>query len=162
KEALVQYTATQRPGAPALDQDEAVEKMQAQHEVLRQFFHGFDSSGYSSADDNQRLRTLVGAVEFVLAQENGKDRFLNELAKLAQAFALSVPRSEALAIRDDLIFYQDVRAQLVKHTVVSSKPTGAHDSAIRQLISQAIAGNGVLDIFQAAGLKSPSVGILHD
>jgi type I restriction enzyme R subunit len=162
KEALAQYTATKRAGQPALDQDEAVDKMSAQHEVLRQIFHGFDCSGYSSNDDNQRLKTLVAAVEFVLAQENGKDRFLNELAKLSEAFALSVPRPEALAIRDDLIFYQDVRAQFLKHTVVSSKPTGAHDSAIRQLVSQAIAGNGVLDIFQAAGLKSPSVGILDE
>ena len=71
-------------------------------------------------------------------------------------------KQPSLALRDELIFYQDIRAQLVKHTVVSGKPTGAHDSAIRQLISQAIAGNGVLDIFQAAGLKSPSVGILDD
>jgi type I restriction enzyme R subunit len=73
-----------------------------------------------------------------------------------------VPRPEALGIRDDLVFYQDVRAQLVKHTVVTSKPTGAHDSAIQQLISQAIMGTGIVDIFQAAGLKSPAVGILDD
>src|SRR5207248_3595214 len=107
-------------------------------------------------------KTLVAAVEFVLAQESGKERYLKELTKLSEAFALSVPRPEAMAIREDLIFYQSIRAQLVKHTVVTVKPTGAHDSAIRQLISQAIAGNGLLDIFQAAGLKSPSVGILHD
>jgi type I restriction enzyme R subunit len=162
KEALAQYTATKRAGTPALDQDEAVEKMQTQHEVLAQFFHGFDTSGYASGECNQRLKTLIGAVEFVLAQENGKDRFLGELSKLSEAFALSVPRNEALAIRDDLIFYQDIRAQLVKHTVVTGKPSGAHDSAIKQLISQAIAGTGVVDIFAAAGLKSPSVGILDD
>ncbi|MBI3466030.1 MAG: DUF3387 domain-containing protein, partial [Planctomycetes bacterium] len=162
KEALAQYTATRRPGTPARDQDEAVEKMQAQHEVLRQFFHGFDPSGYSSKDDNQRLKTLVAAVEFVLAQDNGKDRFLSELSKLSAAFALSMPRPEALSIRDDLVFYQDIRAQLLKHTVVASKPTGAHDSAIRQLISQAVAGTEIVDIFQAAGLNSPSVGILDD
>jgi len=98
----------------------------------------------------------------VLAQEKGKERFLRELTKLGEFFALSVPRPEALAIRDNLIFYQDVRAQLVKHTVVTCKTTDAHDSAIRQLISQAIAGNGVLDIFEAAGLKSPQVDILDD
>lgn len=162
KEALAQYTATKREGQPALDQDQAVDKMRAQHEVVRQFFHGFDCSPYFSTDDRQRLNTLVAAVEFVLKQENGKDRFLSELAKLCEAFALSVPRPEALAIRDDLVLYQAIRAQLVKHTVVNSKPTGAHDSAIRQLVSQAIAGNGVIDIFQAAGLKSPHVGILDD
>jgi type I restriction enzyme R subunit len=162
KEALAQYTATHRPGTPALDQDDAVEKMQAQHEVLRQFFHGFDDSASGAADAGRRLKTLVAAVEFVLGQENGKERFLAELTKLSAAFALSVPRPEALAIRDDLIFYQDIRAQLVKHTVVSSKPTGAHDSALRQLVSQAIAGTGVIDIFQAAGLKSPGVDILDD
>jgi type I restriction enzyme R subunit len=162
KEALAQYTAMHRPGTPALDQDDAVEKMRAQHEVLRQFFHGFDDSVYGASDANRRLKTFVAAVEFVLAQENGKERFLGELTKLSEAFALSVPRPEALALRDDLIFYQDIRAQLVKHTVVSSKPTGAHDSAIRQLVSQAITGAGVIDLFEAAGLKSPSVGILDD
>src|SRR5207253_6876986 len=69
KEALGQYTATKRAGQPALDQDQAVEKMLARHEVLRQFFHGFDSSKYSSNDDNQRLKTVVAAVEFVLKHE---------------------------------------------------------------------------------------------
>jgi len=162
KEALAQYTATRREGQPALDQDEAVDKMLAQHEVLRQFFHGFKAEEYTSDDANKRLTTLVAAVEFVLAQESGKDRFLQELAALSQAFALSVPRDEALAIRDELVFYQDIRAQLLKHTVVGSRPSDAHDSAIRQLVSKAIAGNGVVDIFQAAGLKSPSVGILDD
>jgi len=162
KEALAQYTATRRGGTPALDQDQAVDKLLAQHEILRQFFNGFDATGYSSKDDNQKLKTLVAGVEFVLAQENGKDRYLQELAKLSEAFALSVPRPEALAIRDDLILYQDIRAQLIKHTVVPNKTSGAHDSAIRQIISQAIAGTGVIDIFKAAGLKSPSVGILDD
>lgn len=162
KEALAQYTATKRAGQPTLDQDQAVDKLCAQHEVVRQILHGFDHSLYSSSDDSQRLKTLVAAVEYVLAQENGKERFLGELAKLCEAFALSVPRDEALAIRDELIFYQDIRAQLVKHTVVSNKPSGAHDTAIRQLISQAIAGTGVVDIFEAAGLKSPGVCILDD
>jgi type I restriction enzyme R subunit len=162
KEALAQYTSTNRGGIPALDQDEAVDALLAQHEVLKQFFHGFHSSGYGSQDGSQRLITLVAAVEFVLAQEKGKERFLAELAKLSQSFALAVPREEALAIRHDLIFYQDVRAQLVKHTVVTTNPTGAHDSAIKQLVSQAISGGGVVDLFEAAGLKSPSVGILNE
>jgi type I restriction enzyme R subunit len=162
KEALAQYTATNRPGRPTIDQDEAVEQLAARHEVLRQFFHGFDTSTYTHApDEGRRLKALVAAVEFVLARENGKDRFLEELAKLSKAFALSVPRAEALGIRDELVFFQAVRAQLVKHTV-TSKPTGAHDSAIRQLVSQAIAGTGVVNIFEAAGLKAPSVGILDD
>ncbi len=80
---------------------------------------------------------------------------------MSQAFAPSVPRPEALALRDDLVFYQDIRAQLLKHTV-TRKATQAHDSPIRQLVSQAIAGYGILDIFQAAGLPSLAVGILDD
>ena len=161
KEAMAQYTATKRSGRPTLDQDEAVDELRRRHEILRQFFHGFDASGYAVGDDKRRLQTLVAAVEFVLAQENGKERFLQELMGLSQAFALSVPRGEALTLRDDLLFYQDIRGQLLKHTV-TRKVTRAHDSAIRQLVSQAISGCGILDIFQAAGLPSPRVGILDD
>jgi len=161
KEAMAQYTATKRAGQPTLDQDEAVDELRRRHEILRQFFHGFDDSKYATGDDNRRLQTLVAAVEFVLAQENGKDRFLQELTGLSQAFALSVPRPEALALRDDIVFYQAIRSQLLKHTV-TRKATQAHDSAIRQLVSEAISGYGIIDIFQAAGLPSPSVGILDD
>jgi type I restriction enzyme R subunit len=161
KEAIAQYTATKRPGRPTFDQGEAVDELRRRHEIVGQFFHGFDASGYVTADDNRRLQTLVAAVEHVLAHEKGKERFLQELTGLSQAFALSVPRPEALALRDDLVFYQDIRAQLLKHTV-TRKTTQAHDSAIRQLVSQAISGYGIIDIIQAAGLPSPAVGILDD
>ena len=98
----------------------------------------------------------------MLAQEDGKARLLHAVTELSQAFALSVPHDEALRIRDDVGFFQAVRAVLAKNDPGERKTDEELDHAIRQIISKAVISGEVIDIFAAAGLKKPDISILSD
>ena len=109
-----------------------------------------------------RLSLLPAAQEHILAQEDGKARLLRAVTELSQAFALAVPHEEALRIRDDVGFFQAVRAVLAKSTPGERKTDEELDLAIRQIISKAVVSDEVVDIFAAAGLKKPDISILSD
>jgi type I restriction enzyme R subunit len=162
KAALATYTESGGTGRTALDQDEAVASMREKYEVCCGLFHGFDRSPWVSGTPPQRLALLPAAQEHILAQENGKDRLLRAVRELAQAFALAVPHEEALAIRDDVAFFQAVAAVLAKRAPGDARPEEELDHAVRQIIARAVAPEGVLDIFAAAGLKKPDISILSD
>ena len=101
-------------------------------------------------------------MEHVLAQEDGKARCLQSVRELSQAFALAVPHPETTRIRDDVSLFQHVRAALSKQTDPSVKSDEELDHAVRQIVSRAVAPDGVVDIFAAAGLKKPDVSILSE
>ena len=163
KSALATYSDSGGAGKTALNQEDAVAVMLEKYEICCALFHGFDRSRWSqemSADE--RLGLLMTAQEHILAQENGKDRCLTSVRELSQAFALSVPHDEAIRIRDDLAFFQHVQAALAKRAPGSARPEDELDHAVRQIISRAIAPEGVVDIFAAAGLDKPDVSILSE
>jgi type I restriction enzyme R subunit len=162
KKALHTYTESGGQGETALDQEEAVAQMQARYEVCCGLFHGFDWSAWTKGPPTQRLSLLPAAQEHVLAQENGKERLLQTVTELSKAFALAVPHEEAIKIRDDVGFFQAVRAAVAKTSVGDQKASGDLDHAIRQIVSKAIASDQVIDIFQAAGLKNPDISILSE
>jgi type I restriction enzyme, R subunit len=162
KEALATYTESGGTGRTAINQDEAVALMLEKHEVCCGLLHGFDWSPWTSGTPEQRLRVLPAAQEHVLAQEDGKERFLGVVRQLSQSFALAVPHSEALRIRDDIAFFQAVRAVLAKHAPGEAKTEEELDLAVRQIVSRAVASETVIDIFAAAGLKKPDISILSD
>jgi type I restriction enzyme R subunit len=105
---------------------------------------------------------LPAAQEHILAQENGKDRLIRAVRELSQAFALAAPHEEALRIRDDVAFFQAVQAVLAKRAPGEARPQAELDRAVRHIISRAVATEGVLDIFAAAGLQKPDLSILSD
>jgi len=162
KAALATYTESGGTGSTALDQAEAVAVMLEKHEVCCELFHGFDRSAWVSGTPQQRLSVLPAAQEHILAQENGKDRLIRAVRELSQAFALAVPHEEALRIRDDVAFFQAVQAVLAKRAPGGARPEEELDHAVRQIISKAVAPEGVIDIFAAAGLEKPDISILSD
>ena len=105
---------------------------------------------------------IPAAQEHVLAQENGRERCMSAVLELSQAFALAVPHEEALRIRDDVGFFQLVRSALSKRAEGEARPEEDLDLAIRQIISRAVAPEGVMDIFAAAGLDKPDISVLSD
>ncbi len=167
KAALGTYTENGGTGKATIDQDEAVALMQQYHEICCDMFHGFDWSKWMGSPA-ERLSVLPGAQNHILGLEDGKRRFSDAVANLSKAFALAVPHEEALAIRDDVGFFQAVKAVLMKAIPEpGTGPTpgrGAADveHAIRQIVAGAIASEEVIDIFQAAGLKKPDISILSD
>ena len=162
KKALKTYTASGGKGKTALDQDQAVMVMQEKYEICCGLFHGFDRAAWISGTPAERLGLLPAAQEHILAQDKGKERCLQAVRELSQAFALAVPHEEALAIRDEVAFFQAVRSALAKRAASEGKTQEELDHAIRQLVSRAVASEGVLDIFDAAGLDKPDISILSD
>jgi type I restriction enzyme R subunit len=172
KRALATYTESGGTGRTALDQDEAVAVMQEKYEICCGLFgayttprgvvRGFDRSKWTTGTPPERLALLPAAQEHILAQENGKDRCLRAVRELSQAFALAVPHGEALLIRDDVAFFQAVQAVLAKRVPGDARPEEELDHAVRQIISRAVAPEGVMDVFAAAGLDKPDISILSD
>ena len=162
KAALATYTESGGTGRTALDQDEAAAVMIEKYEVCCGLFHGFDWSEWTSGTPQERLGLLPAAQEHILQQENGKDRCLRAVRELSQAFALAVPHAEALRIRDDVGFFQAVQSVLAKRAPGDARPEEELDHAVRQIISRAVAPEGVVDIFAAAGLEKPDISILSE
>jgi type I restriction enzyme, R subunit len=162
KQALATYTEAGGTGKTALDQAEAVALMQEKYEICRALLHRFDWSRWARGTAQDRLSLLPAAQEHVLAQDDGKARLLRAVTELSQAFALAVPHADALRIRDDVAFFQAVRAVLAKSLSGERKTDEELDHAIRQIISKAVVSDEVVDIFAAAGLKKPDISILSD
>jgi len=162
KAALATYTESGGTGRTALDQEEAVAVMLEKYEVCCGLFHGFNWAKWTTGTPQERLALLPAAQEHILAQENGKDRLLVAVRALSKAFALAVPHEEALRIRDDVAFFQAVAAALAKRAPGGPRTEEELDHAIRQIVSEAIASEGVVDLFAAAGLKKPDISILSD
>ena len=162
KRALATYTESGGSGETAFNQEQAVEVMQEKYEVCCDLLHGFDRSQWTSGAPTERLALLPAAQEHILAQENGKDRYLGAVRELSQAFALAVPHEAALHIRDEVAFFQAVRSVLAKRASGDTRPEEELDHAVRQIVSRAVASEGVIDIFSAAGLEKPDISVLSD
>jgi type I restriction enzyme R subunit len=162
KAALATYTESGGTGRTALDQEEAVAVMIEKFEICCGLLHGFKWNKWIAGTPEERLGILPLAQEHILRQESGKERFIQAVRDLSKAFALAVPHPEALKIRDDVAFFQAVQAVLVKRAPGDAKPEEELDHAVRQIISRAIAPEGVIDIFAAAGIAKPDISILSD
>ena len=162
KRALATYTESGGTGQTALNQDEAVAVMLEKYEICCALFHGFDRSAWVTGTPQERLSLLPAAQEHILAQENGKDRCIQAVRDLSRAFALAVPHEDAIRIRDEVGFFQAVQSVLVKRAAATARSEEELDQAVRQIISRAVAPEGVIDIFAAAGLEKPDISILSD
>jgi type I restriction enzyme, R subunit len=162
KLALATYTESGGKGRTALPQEEAVSVMLEKYEICRGLFHGFNWSAWITGTPAQKLGLLPNAQEYILKQEDGKNRLIRAVSDLSKAFALAVPHDEALRIRDDVGFFQAVRSVLAKTAAQQYRPEQELDNAIRQIVSRAVSSGEVVDIFAAAGLKKPDISILSE
>ncbi len=162
RQALATYTESGGRGQTALDQEAAVAVMLEKYDVCCALFHGFDWSHWTTGSSQERMGLIPVAQEHILAQENGRERCMSAVLELSQAFALAVPHEDALRIRDDVGFFQLVRSALSKRAEGEARPEEDLDLAVRQIISRAVAPEGVMDIFAAAGLDKPDISVLSD
>ncbi|MGA3085151.1 MAG: HsdR family type I site-specific deoxyribonuclease [Thermodesulfobacteriota bacterium] len=163
KEALAFYSNSGGKGDPAETQARALELLFEKMEVVRQLFHGFDYMRFFSVGTSERLSIILQAEEFILALEQGKDRFVKESTVLSQLFALAVPHEDALALTNEIAFFQSVRARLLKFEGDGDGGDKKnYESAIRQIVNQAVESTEVVDIFEAAGIKKPEISLLSE
>ncbi|MBV5284053.1 MAG: type I restriction endonuclease subunit R [Paludibacter sp.] len=174
KKALSVYTDNGGKGSPTFDQEEAASVMMGKYEIVAQLFSeqptdksqpkGFDYKSFFELSPKQKLYYPIQAANYILGLENGKDRFINSVTTLTKSFAISVPHPYTLEIRDEVGLFQAIKARIVK--VTESTKGGKSDeeieTAIKQILSDAIVSDEVVDIFDAAGIKKPDISILSD
>lgn len=163
KTALATYTASGGKGAPAFDQSEAIATMLEKFEIVEQMFVNFNYKDYFSADTRQKLTIILEAQEHILGLEDGKNRYIKQVSLLSQAFALSVPNLKAMEIKNEVGFFQAIKARLTKFEPTGTGKSDAEiETAIRQIVDKAVVSEGIVDVFDAAGIKKPDISILSD
>ncbi|MYB96407.1 type I restriction endonuclease subunit R [Candidatus Poribacteria bacterium] len=162
KQALQNYTQSGGKGETTLNKADAVAVMLEKYEICCGLFHGFDWSPWTIGNAEDRIRLLPPAQEHILAQKDGKERLLSTVTELFKAFVLAVPHEKTTEIRDAVAFFQAVRSVLAKPSTTEEVQAETTEQAIKQLVSKAVASEGVVDIFTAAGLEKPDVSILSD
>ena len=163
KRALATYTESGGQGDPTYDTRQAIAVLLEKHGIASDMLHGFDWDKWTTGKAAERLALIPAGQEHILEQEDGKKRFVQVVAELSMAFALCAASDEATAIRDDVSFFQALQAALNKQSSNNKKTPEQIDAAIRQLVSTAITTDGqVIDVFTAAGLPTPDIGILDD
>lgn len=163
KTALATYTSSGGKGAPTLDQEEAVSTFLEKFEIVDQMFESFDYQKFFKATTHEKLIIILEAQEYVLGLEDGKNRFTKQVGLLSQAFALSVPHPKAMALKDEIGFFQAVKARLVKFEPAGGGKSDVEiETAIRQIVDKAVVSDGIIDVFDAAGIKKPDISILSD
>ena len=164
KKALSFYSDAGGKGDPALAQEQAVALVLEKIAVLNQMLAGVSYRRYFMADVSGKLSVILEIEDYILGLDNGKKRFIDEVSKLSQAFAIAVPHEQAMAVNQEVAFFQAVKARLVKF----DQPTGSGrsnaeiESTIRQVIDKALVSEQVVDVFDAAGIKKPEISILSD
>jgi len=175
KEALGQYSPGDRDKT-GIDEAEAIAMLQEKYDVVAAMYHGFDYHTGLGGTAKERLATLAGAIEWVLARQHeaaGREttddgrrrahrRYQDAMLALSKAFALAGASDEAREIRDEVGFFQAVRSALVKAQDKGGRAGADREFAIAQLVNRAVISTEIVDILQAAGLKTPDISILSD
>ena len=163
KKALSFYSDSGGKGNPTEQQEQAVALMEEKLEVVQQLLYGFDYHPYFTADVSQKLSFILQAEDFILGQDNGKKRFVNEVNALSKAFAIAIPHERAMEVKEEIAFFQAVKARLCKFDLSSSHKTDEEiETTIRQVVDKALVSEKVVDIFDAAGIKKPDISILSE
>lgn len=175
KEALRDYSAQDQQQA-GIDEAQAIAVMLEKYDVVRAMFHGFDYQRGLAGTPQERLVVMAEAIEWILehqnqaaqqeTDENAKKqahrRYQDTVLALSQAFALSAASDEARQIRDEVGFFQIIRAALGKSSATPGKSRAEREFAVQQIIDRAVVTTEIVDILSAAGLSSPDISILSD
>lgn len=163
KEALSFYAESGGKGDPAKLQDEAVNIMMEKYEVVKNMLFGLAYERYFNADIQNKLSIILEAEDFILGLQDGKKRYIDAVTALSKAFAIAIPHQKAMEIKDEVAFFQAVKVRLVKfEPTTTAKNAKDLETAIKQIIDKAIVSDGVIDVFDAAGIKKPDISILSD
>jgi len=159
RRALRNYTDSRGKGTPTLDTAEALSRLKELMEVARCMFHGFNYTAFRE----EAVRLLLPAANFILGLENGRRRYFDVILGITKAFSLCGTLDEALALREEIAFFQAVKAIIARASTPDKKLSEERKNQIlKQILDNAVVAEGVEDIFKLAGLERPDIGILSD
>lgn len=163
KKALSFYSDSGGKGDPTNSQEQAVGLMREKLEIISQMFHGFEYENYFNASTSEKLSWILRSEDFILGLDDGKKRFVNQVDALGKAFAIAIPHEEAMDAKDEVAFFQAVKARLCKFDSTGSGRSDEEiETTIRQVIDKALISEKVVDIFDAAGIRKPDISILSE
>lgn len=190
KKALAFYSDSGGKGDPTIAQEQAVQVMLEKLEIVSQMFlekpeekyspeftslaadpeviyiskkDGILYEAYFTSDTKTKLKIILSAEEHILSLDDGKKRFIDQVTALSKAFAIAIPHEQALDAKDEIGFFQAVKSRLQKFdTTGTGKTDDEIETAIRQVIDKALVSEGVIDVFDAAGIKKPDISILSE
>ena len=163
KEALSFYSDSGGKGDPTLLQEQAVTLMLEKIEVVSAMYHGFPYEEYFDADTAKKLSLILAAEEHILGLDDGRKRYSNEVTLLSQSFAIAIPHEQAMGVKDEVGFFQAVKARLAKFDSTGNGCSNDDiETTIRQVIDKALVSEKVIDVFDAAGIKKPDISILSE
>jgi len=167
KEALIEYSPSDRDQA-GIPIEQVVDVMREKHEIIVSMLHDHAWSSDPLLPPDRRMNELAGTLNYLLGDVDRKERYLDQVLALTKAFALAGASDEAMALRDDVRFFADIRAAIVKLEREGQPGSGGMggtvevDTAIAQLVSEAVTADEVVDVYAAAGLDRPELSILSD
>ncbi len=163
KEALSFYSGAGGKGRPAETEEKAVGMLLEKIEVVRQMFHGINIKKFFTSSTSEKLSIILQAEEHILGLEKGKERFIRESTILSRVYAIAGTNETALDLRDEVALYQAIRARFLKFEGTDEEQKNRnYESAIKQIINEAVESTEVMDIFEAAGIKRPEISLLSD
>ena len=163
KKALSFYADSGGKGDPTIVQEQAVQLMLEKLEVVSQMYHNFPYEDYFEAETSKKLSLILAAEEHILGLDDGKKRYINEVIALSRAFAIAIPHEQAMDVKDEVSFFQAVKARLAKFDVTGMGRSNEEiETTIRQVIDKALISEQVIDVFDAAGIKKPDISILSE
>jgi type I restriction enzyme R subunit len=163
KKALSFYSDSGGKGNPAETQEEAIAIMLEKLNVISDMYHGFPYEDYFDADTSKKLTMILNAEDFILGLEDGKKRYIDAVTALSKAFAIAIPHEQAMDVKDEVAFFQAVKSRLVKFDSTGESRTDEEiETAIRQVVDQALVTEKVVDVYDAAGIKKPDISVLSE
>lgn len=184
KKALSFYSDAGGKGDPTLKLEKAIELMNEKLEIVIQMFNEesktqkdilveepqayylnslrFNYRRFFTVSSQEKLSIILQAEEHILGLQDGKTRFIREVTLLSQSFALSIPHERAMEIKDDVAFFQAVKARLIKFEGTGTGKSNIEiETAIKQIVDEALSSDKVIDIFEAAGIDKPEISGLE-
>ncbi|MET4781607.1 type I restriction endonuclease subunit R [Glaciihabitans sp. UYNi722] len=165
QEALAEYSPSDRDQA-GVPIEELVAVLLEKHDVIRGLLHGCDYDASPTLSASERLAQYAKVLDFVMAEPDRTTRYNDQVLALAKAYALTGATEEAAEIRDEVRLFTDVRAAILKILNPDSGRGGSGaveiDTAISQLVNEAVAADQVIDIYKLAGVETPDLSILSD
>ena len=173
KEALKEYTASHGRGKPIVNVDEAFNQMVRNVEICRDMYHGFDYNTHKTAP----LPLLPKATNYILGLEptitrgsdgkekvkEGKQRYADVVLAITKAHAICAAMDEAKRYKEEIAFFQAINSIINKRKGTDTKlDRDKINKAMRDIVSNSVVAEGIIDIFDAAGLKKPDISILSD
>ena len=162
KKAITIYSDSGGEGQPSYDIDVAISLMEEKYEVIKDMLHRYPYEKFFSASSKEKMRIIPEMMDFILKQDNGKERFVKNTSALIRALSLAASTHEAQDIREDAALFQAISNAFKKTDTEETRRTALTDTAIKQLVSKAIESHGVIDVYRELGVEKPEISILSD